>query len=98
MSNILIELLDTVLPCNVGDKLYKPMQAGRRKVIVEYVVISIQSTIKDKWVVWYQNIGSTIRHQCNLSEIGKSIYLTRKEAEQALTCQKSRQDEKGGAE
>lgn len=78
-----------VPPCKVGDILYAPMQCGGRIVIVEYVVIAIQSSIRDEWIVRYKKIGSTIRRQCFICDIGKTIFRTKEEAKQAL---------KGGAE
>ena len=78
-----------VPPCKVDDILYAPCQCCGRIVIVEYVVIAIQSSIRDEWIVRYKKIGSTVRRQCFISDIGKTIFLTKQEAKQAL---------KGGAE
>ena len=71
-------------PCKVGDILYEPCQCFGRNVIVEYVVIAIQSSIRDEWIVRYKKIGSTVRRQCFISNIGKTIFLTKKEAKAAL--------------
>ena len=73
-----------VPPCKVGDILYEPCQCFGRNVIVEYVVIAIQSSIRDEWIVRYKKIGSTVRRQCFISDIGKTIFLTKKEAKAAL--------------
>ena len=71
-------------PCNVGDKLYKLMQAGGRKVVATYEVIAIQSSRKGEWVVMYKGKGSVIGHQSNITEIGKTLFLSQEEAKQAL--------------
>lgn len=104
-EKISVDLADCLLangvfvpPCKVGDILYEPCQCFGRNVIVEYVVIAIQSSIRDEWIVRYKKIGSTVRRQCFISDIGKTIFLSKKEAKASLTCQDFRQVEKGGAE
>lgn len=73
-----------VLPCDVGDKLYKPWQAGGRNVVVTYKVIAIQSSKKGEWIVIYKGSDSVFGHRDNIKEIGKSLFLSKEEAKQAM--------------
>ena len=70
--------------CKVGDKLYKLWTVGGRIVIAEFVVIAIISAIKDKYSIKYKKIGGTICYQTDISSVGKTVFLTREEAEQKL--------------
>lgn len=73
-----------VPPCKVGDKLYKPWTAGGRNVVAEFVVVAIISAIKDEYFIKYKKIGGTISYQVNISNVGKTVFLSRKEAEKKL--------------
>jgi hypothetical protein len=71
------------LPCKIGDSLYQPI----RNVINEYKVIGICYDIeKNKWLfeVAYQLGLEWFKTVCEFKAIGKTVFLTKKEAEQAL--------------
>lgn len=72
------------LPCKVGSTLYQPFHSD----IIEYKVTGVLcfDIIRNEWMleisyeandVWYKTI-------CELESVGKIIFLTREEAEQAL--------------
>lgn len=73
-----------VPPCKVGDKVFKPWKAGGRDVIAEFVVVAIISGIRDDWCIKYKKIGGTICYQMCFADIGKTVFLTREDAEKAL--------------
>lgn len=71
------------LPCKVGDSLYQPI----RNVINEYKVIGICYDIeKNKWLfeVAYQLGLEWYKTVCEFKAIGKTVFLTKEEAEQEL--------------
>lgn len=74
-----------VLPCNVGDTVYEPRCDG--SFIQEYTVISIHISSCGNLYGWELKDGRGIYSNINgFSEhaIGKTVYLTREEAEAAL--------------
>ena len=71
------------LPCKVGDSLYQPIH----KDINEYKVIGICFDItKNEWLfeVAIQIGLEWIKTVCEFGCIGKTVFLTKEEAEQAL--------------
>lgn len=77
------------LPCKVGSTLYQPFHSD----IIEYKVTGVLcfDIIRNEWMleisyevndVWYKTI-------CELESVGKIIFLTRGEAEQALEQMKA---------
>ena len=75
------------LPCKIGDSLYQPI----RNVINEYKVIGICYDIeKNKWLfeVAYQLGLEWFKTICEFKAIGKTVFLTKEEAEQALAEKK----------
>jgi hypothetical protein len=75
-----------VLPCKVGDAVYYPF-AGRviEKRVSKYTEILRKSECVDKWYCVEFSDDETFDEE----DVGKTVFLTQKEAEQAL---------KGGAE
>lgn len=71
------------LPCNVGDKLY---EITSRKTISEYQVTAIRIELFGIFVDWKITQGFVDRYISNMpaGEIGKTVFLTREEAENAL--------------
>lgn len=71
------------LPCKVGDKLY---EITSRKTISEYQVTAIRIELFGIFVDWKITQGFVDRYISDLpaEEIGKTVFLTRDEAEKAL--------------
>ena len=76
-----------VLPCKVGDKLY---EVTGRKTISVYKVKAIRVELFSLFIEWdivegfvWQSLSGI-----NAGEIGKTVFLTRKEAEDALEAMK----------
>lgn len=67
------------LPCKVGDILYEPTDRG---TISEYEVTAVYVELFSIFVEW--RISEDIVHGINSNEIGKTVFLTREEAKQAL--------------
>lgn len=67
------------LPCKVGDTLYEPTDRG---TISEYEVTAVYVELFSIFVEW--RISEDIVHGINSNEIGKTVFLTREEAERAL--------------
>ena len=76
-----------VLPCKVGDKLY---EVTGRKTISVYKVKAIRVELFSLFIEWdivegfvWQSLSGI-----NAGEIGKTVFLTREEAEEALEAMK----------
>lgn len=76
-----------VLPCKVGDRLY---EVTGRKTISVYKVRSIRVELFSLFIEWdivegfvWQSLSGI-----NAGEIGKTVFLTREEAEEALEAMK----------
>lgn len=71
------------LPCKVGDKLY---EITSRKTISEYQVTAIRIELFGIFVDWKITQGFVDRYISDMpaGEIGKTVFLTREEAEKAL--------------
>ena len=73
-----------LLPCKVGDTLYEPTNSG---TISSYLVRGFRIEPFDSiWVEWDILDGFVYRYisGVNADEIGKTVFLTREEAEKAL--------------
>ena len=77
-----------VLPCRVGDKLY---EVTGRKTISVYKVKAIRVELFGLFIEWdivegfvWQSLSGI-----NAGEIGKTVFLTREEAEKALEAMKN---------
>ena len=71
------------LPCKIGDSLYQPI----RNVINEYKVIGLCYDITStKWLfeVAYQSGLEWFKTVCKINSIGKTVFLTKSEAEVKL--------------
>ena len=79
-----------ILPCKVGDTLYAPT----RNFISEFRVSQFDFGGYDEphlWVEWYLTKGITGNFRVDgirASEIGKTVFLTREEAEAAMKGEK----------
>ena len=84
----LIKLIDEgkliYLPCKRGDKIYSLLSPPnhKRDLIYEYKVVFIG--INDSKDVNVRSVKGDWMYQFNFSEIGKTAFLTREEAEKAL--------------
>ena len=67
------------LPCKVGDTLYEPTD---RDTISEYEVTAVYVGLFSTFVEW--RTSEDIVHGINSNEIGKTVFLTREEAERVL--------------
>lgn len=75
-----------VLPCKVGDTIYAIVQVfgddGVRPRIIEKKITGIGGNALNK--VWMVNKGNKYEDRFSPSEFGRTVFLTRKEAEKAL--------------
>ena len=72
-----------VLPCKVGDTVYEVTSRG---TISEYEVMAIRTEMFGQFIAWRLRKGFVDRF-CDgppVGEVGKTVFLTRKEAEKAL--------------
>lgn len=69
--------------CKVGDTLYEPTD---RDTISEYEVLAVRVELFSTFVEWKIKEGIVWRyvHEINSNEIGKTVFLSREEAERAL--------------
>ncbi len=76
-----------VLPCKVGDKLY---EVTGRKTISVYRVKAIRVELFTLFIEWDIEEGFVWQSLAgiNTGEIGKTVFLTREEAEKALEAMK----------
>ena len=80
-----------ILPCKVGSVLYAPT----RNFVPEFRVTQFDYGGYENpylWVNWYLFKGITGNYRCDgipAAEIGKTVFLTRKEAEAALKGEKT---------
>ena len=82
-----------VPPCKVGDTVYRVTKLCNGKSFVsEGIVFEISSTYeagtsKTRFFFWANGDEYTSRHYslwCELTDFGKTVFLTREEAEKAL--------------
>lgn len=72
-----------VLPCKVGDTVYEVTSRG---TISEYEVMAMRTEMFEQFIAWRLRKGFVDRF-CDgipVGEIGKTVFLTREEAERAL--------------
>lgn len=71
------------LPCKVGDTLY---EITSRNTISEYEVTAIRIELFNVFIDWKLTQGFVDRYISDMpiGEIGKTVFLTREEAEKAL--------------
>ena len=72
-----------VLPCKVGDTVYEVTSRG---TISEYEVMVMRTEMFEQFIAWRLRKGFVDRF-CDgipVGEIGKTVFLTREEAEKAL--------------
>ena len=81
-----------VLPCKVGDTVY---EVTSRKTISEYRVKAIRVELFCTSIEWDIVAGFVDKSIFGIpvDEIGKTVFLTREEAEKALEAKKNEQDE-----
>jgi hypothetical protein len=75
------------LPCKVGQTLYALWMGGRKgKGIAEFQVRSINLDTPEDMEIVYRSKkqNATMCRYANASDIGKTLFLTREEAEKAL--------------
>ena len=72
-----------VPPCKVGDTIYEPTDRG---TISEYGVLAVRVELFSTFVEWKIKEGIVWRyvHEINSNEIGRTVFLTREEAERVL--------------
>ena len=87
-ADLLLEHGVVLLPCKVGDRLY---EVTGRKTVSVYKVKAIRVELFSLFIEWDIVEGFVWKSLSgiNSDEIGKTVFLTREEAEQAL---KGRED------
>ena len=79
-----------VPPVKVGDKVYRIWSVGKYgKSTAEFVVTNVSQIMENIWVMRYQKQAKSLyeiptTYQCNFNDIGKTVFLTREQAEKAL--------------
>ena len=81
-----------VLPCKIGDKVYVNYIYGRNKIITDsQMVCSIKQTVgvndESYWKVCVKQViekGYIVYHEYTEDDFGKTVFLTREEAEESL--------------
>lgn len=72
-----------ILPCNVGEHVY----TAQRGIVSELVVTCIEVYLSELWIQWEIISGIFGRYRMDgfpAFDIGKTVFLTREEAEAAL--------------
>ena len=90
-----------VLPCKIGDKVYVNYIYGRNKIITDsQMVCSIKQTVgvndESYWKVCVKQViekGYIVYHEYTEDDFGKTVFLTREEAEASLTKMKEHKGE-----
>lgn len=79
-----------ILPCKVGDTVWANLDGMRhpRKCVIEFVNIGSHVTT----IVFYTVDGLREQYGVNPSSFGKTVFLTREEAEKALQEMEARKD------
>lgn len=87
-EDLLLEHGVIVLPCKVGDRLY---EVTGRKTVSVYKVRTIRVELFSLFIEWdiVEGFAWQSLSDINAGEIGKTVFLTREEAERAL---KERED------
>lgn len=92
IADFMIDFGVVVLPCKVGDTVYVNYIYGRNKIITDsQMVCSIKQTVgvndESYWKVCVKQViekGYIVCHEYTEDDFGKTVYLTREEAEAAL--------------
>lgn len=90
IADVMIEKGVIVPPCKVGDTVYRIWSAGKHgKSIANFVVTNVSQIAPNIWIVRYQKQSKTLTsyptiYQCNFEDFGKTVFLTREEAEAKL--------------
>lgn len=76
------------LPCHIGDILYEPTN---RNTISEYRVTGFKREVFALWIEWKLEKGFIYQsiYGVEIGEIGKTVFLTKEEAEQVLAEMKA---------
>ena len=77
------------LPCNVGDKVWDndfghPESYEIKAFSYGYCDSYVEPDIEDQIIFYYENYSGSITGSFAMSEIGKTVFLTREEAEKKL--------------
>ena len=77
------------LPCNVGDKVWDndfghPESYEIKEFSYGYCDSYVEPDIEDQIIFYYENYSGSITGSFAMSEIGKTVFLTREEAEKKL--------------
>lgn len=92
-ADYLIENGVVVIPCKIGEKLYHTVELlNGERLVVEGIAFGYAATFesgktKKRIYFWASGDNFTSRHySCwlEISEFGKTVFLTREEAERAL--------------
>ena len=80
------------LPCHIGDIVYEPTNRG---TINEYRIIGIKEEAYALWIEWKLEKGFIYQsiYGVETSDIGKTVFLTREEAEQKLKEMEENKDD-----
>lgn len=71
-----------LLPCKVGDKLYKISENGVKEVVVQSIVFMLSHTVNHLTVHVANERGAMT--EIETKDFGKTVFLTLEEAEAAL--------------
>lgn len=77
-----------VLPCKVGDTMYRIPRSAIREYAVVYIGISADPFASYVNIAWYRDVHHFETLSVRFDEIGKTVFLTREEAEEALAKRK----------
>lgn len=81
-ADLLLEHGVIVPPCKVGDRVYRPSDCLG---VVQFIIISFNINIYESEMFFTDDSENIIY----LSDIGKTVFLTREEAERALKERKN---------
>lgn len=97
IANYLLENGVVAPPVKVGQTIYVLWSGGRKGIgVAEFKVISINLDCPDDMEIVYRSkkLNATMCRYANASDIGKTLFLSREEAEQALEREMARGYEK----
>lgn len=97
IANYLLENGVVAPPVKVGQTIYVLWPGGRKGIgVAEFKVISINLDCPDDMEIVYRSkkLNATMCRYANASDIGKTLFLSREEAERALEREMARGYEK----
>lgn len=97
IANYLLENGVVAPPVKVGQTIYVLWSGGRKGIgVAEFKVISINLDCPDDMEIVYRSkkLNATVCRYANASDIGKTLFLSREEAERALEREMARGYEK----